>query len=96
MAGPRPDGGYAIVTRDDGHVREYKTATCSHCSKIIIFGAGQDEGGFCMRCMKLICGPCADAGRCVPFEEKLAREEALDIRRRQLSKVLGLDERGSS
>jgi predicted amidophosphoribosyltransferase len=90
MAGPRSDGGILIVTRDDGKVREYKTATCKHCQSIIVFGAQQDEGGFCRSCMSLVCGRCADDGRCVTFEEKIRREETAFARRQALSRMLGI------
>lgn len=83
-------GGQLVISRDDGQVREYDTATCHHCSTIIIFRPNADIGGFCRQCMKTICGPCADKGSCTPFEEKLAREEEADIRRRALSRILGL------
>lgn len=58
-----------------GRVRE--TAGCGHCQRTeIIFEKGQDIGGICFVCWRLICGPCADAGNCVPWEEMLAKQEA--------------------
>lgn len=34
-----------------------------------------DPGGFCRVCMQPVCGPCADLGKCVPFEVKLLKME---------------------
>lgn len=61
----------AIVYLKPGHAREG-------------FGPGDagspstrhDPGGFCRQCMRPTCGPCADAGACTPFEERLKRIEA--------------------
>lgn len=87
----RADGGYLIVTRDDGQVREYKTSTCFHCNSVIIHRPGQvPDGGWCGMCMKAICGPCCDDGRCTPFEEKLAQQEKREAAGRALSAALGL------
>ena len=69
------DYGYLVVTRDDGKVNEYRTATCSHCQHITVIRPGADLGGFCTLCMKNICGPCADLGSCTPFEKKLEQEQ---------------------
>ena len=84
------DGGLLIVTRDDGKVNEYKTFTCFHCSKIIIISPKTDQGGWCGMCMKNICGPCCDDGRCTPFEAKLEAAERKDASRRALSAALGI------
>jgi hypothetical protein len=69
------EGGYLVVTREDGHVREYKTTTCSHCLHITVIRPGEDLGGFCTLCMRNICGPCADLGSCTPFEKKVEQQE---------------------
>ena len=42
-----------------------------------------DPGGFCLRCMKGICGTCADKD-CTPFEEWLEAQEERARFRRQL------------
>lgn len=70
--------GYAIITDPDAPVREFDSVMCCHCQKITLIGPGQkaeDCGGFCRLCMGPTCGPCADAGVCVPFEAKLERAE---------------------
>lgn len=88
--GPRSDGGYLVVTRDDGKVNEYRTATCGHCSYIIIYGrpppANPLPGGWCGMCGKSICDTCCDDGKCTPFEKKLE----LEARSRALAKHLGI------
>lgn len=73
--------GYASLTdRATGNVvAECSTTTCAHCNAITHVKAKQrpeDIGGLCKLCMGLVCPKCVDAGPCVPFEERLAREEA--------------------
>jgi len=53
--------------------REWDTITCYHCNKIV--RVKKDPGGFCRICMKALCGPCADLGKCTPFEAKLEAYE---------------------
>lgn len=58
--------------------REHDTFTCRHCNAAVIVNAGEkaaDLGGFCRRCMSLICGPCVDADHCRPIEEWLQQQE---------------------
>jgi hypothetical protein len=76
------------------HVQEMDTFTCAHCQKVVFLheqdgSRKADQGGFCMPCMKAVCGPCADAGRCTPFEKKLEAYEAADAARRRLLHELG-------
>jgi hypothetical protein len=40
--------------------------------------------GGCRMCMGMLCGPCADAGTCTPFEKKL---EAIEARARLLQQI---------
>ena len=75
----RNPGGYAIWASPDADIAvvEKDTFTCVHCNTVVAvlpMGKG-DQGGFCMRCMKNICGPCADLGRCQPFEKWLEAVE---------------------
>lgn len=70
--------GSAIIVDPDAPTVELHTLTCCHCSTVVHFKAGQSEtdiGGFCRLCMRATCGPCSDAGTCVPFEAKLEKME---------------------
>lgn len=62
---------------------EAATVFCCHCQAIVflhnLVTGKKDEtdiGGFCFKCMKPTCGPCADGGVCVPFERKIEQAEA--------------------
>ena len=68
----RNPGGYAIWTSPTSTV-ERDTFTCVHCNGVVFVkpGPGSDPGGFCMKCFANICGPCADLGKCTPFEKRL-------------------------
>ena len=85
------DGGYLIVERDDGKINEFKTATCGHCSKVIIFRPTlPPPGGWCGMCSKSICDACCDDGRCTPFEARLEAEERQAAQARAFYRSLGL------
>lgn len=47
----------------------------AHLGDAALLARKHDEalGGFCMSCMKFVCGECADAGGCTPFEKRLER-----------------------
>jgi len=34
-----------------------------------------DCGGFCLKCMNHLCGPCADKDACTPWEKELEKRE---------------------
>ena len=79
--------GYAIIMDPDAPARECDTITCSHCQRIVFVGPKQDPsdlGGFCRLCFRHVCGPCADAMVCVPFERQLEIAERRDETRRSL------------
>ena len=81
--------GYATIVDPEKPIQECDTITCTHCSAIVFIKPKEDAsdiGGFCLRCMKHICGPCADLGRCTPFEKKIEQIEAKD---RMLRSILG-------
>lgn len=76
----RRPGGYAVWTEPSRTV-ERDTFTCVHCNTVVFVKPKQDPsemGGFCRQCMSHICGPCADLGKCTPFEKKLEEMEARD------------------
>ena len=62
----------------EGKIVEGETLACGHCSsmKYIKQPEERDLGGYCMVCNRLICGPCADKGKCESWEEMLAKKEA--------------------
>lgn len=75
----RKPGGYAIWTNPESPTVERDTFTCCHCGCVVFVkprAAPAECGGFCRLCMKPICGPCTDLGKCDPFENKLERAEA--------------------
>jgi len=93
----RRQGGEATWTRDDGRVVERATFTCRHCQRLVFVPPKADPaslGGFCGLCQSLICGPCADAGSCTPFEERLEQQERQQERDRMYRQVLGLNDFG--
>ncbi len=74
----RKPQGYAVIS-DPNAVKECDTFTCCHCNGIVFVKARCDPseaGGFCRLCYKHTCPKCADAGRCDPFEKRLAQYEA--------------------
>lgn len=81
----RNPGGYAVTFEPDRPPVERDTITCCHCNSIVFVEPGKsasDAGGFCGLCKQPTCGPCADLGKCVPFEKKLEAIEARDRLRR--------------
>ena len=77
MRSLRSPNGLGFEFGPDGN-KEYLTIGCGHCaySKLFTKQEGADLGGYCMVCNRLICGPCADKGKCEPWEEYLAKKEA--------------------
>jgi hypothetical protein len=86
----RRPGGCLIITdpdppRGQAQVREIDTVTCAHCQFIIQVPPGvspADLGGWCFRCAAPVCGPCAEAGGCRPWEAQMERIEARERLRR--------------
>lgn len=81
-------GGYAIVTDPSAPDQEFDTITCAHDQRVVFLK--RDPGGWCLKCMKAICGPCADRGVCTPFEKALEAFEKRDMRKRHLFAAAGL------
>jgi hypothetical protein len=67
---------------------ESSTATCSHCNRVVHmhdFKTGKALSGVlvhCHQCDAVTCVPCAETGKCTPFEKKL---EAIEARGRLLA-----------
>ena len=76
----RKPGGTGMWTDlESDRVVEVDTFSCAHCNKVVFVPPKADPslvGGFCMMCMKHICGPCTDDGRCIPLERRLEQNEA--------------------
>ena len=73
--------GYAVIADPDARRVEMDTVTCGHCQRIVPLHdrAGKRRAGVlvhCYQCDTHTCVPCAEAGRCLPFERKLERLEA--------------------
>lgn len=75
-------GGYMVITDPEAPTKEFDTITCCHCNRVVRVKA--DPGGWCMQCMKGLCGPCADKRSCAPFEKKLEAYEKRERFRRSL------------
>ncbi len=81
-------------TPSGGTKSEADIQTCTHCQKVIKLQDWKDDGGFCGRCMKPICGPCADrmlTYGCEPFIKQIESALESEYRRKQFRKVAGLD-----
>lgn len=80
-------------TASGGRKTEADIQTCSHCQAIIKMQDWKEDGGWCGRCMKPICGPCADrmlTRGCEPFTKQIEEAMNRDYHRRQFRKFAGL------
>lgn len=73
-----------IVDPELPRALESDTITCSHCQRVVALHErdGRRKDGVtvhCHCCNCLTCVPCAETGRCEPFERKL---EVLEARAR--------------
>ena len=84
----RPNG-LTFEFHPGGEIIEGETLACGHCGrmKVVFKQAEKDLGGYCMICNRLICGPCADLGKCEPLEEYLAKKEAEFRSRRSMGLI---------
>ena len=90
----RATGVGIIVDPSAPRAQEMDTFTCAHCQKIVFLhnqdgSRKADQGGFCIPCMKGVCGPCSDLGRCTPFEKKMEAMEKSDLQLRRLLGAMG-------
>lgn len=73
--------GYARIVSDGKVIAEAATVTCAHCQRIVHMHdrAGRARQGVlvhCYQCDADTCVPCAETGRCTPFEKRLEQIEA--------------------
>jgi hypothetical protein len=73
---------------------EADMVTCAHCQKLMTLGQLRDDGGWCRREMKPLCGKCADRALifgCEPFLKTLERFTGEQLKLQQFRRVAGLD-----
>lgn len=81
---PRPDGYLVEALTATGRVqREADTVACCHCGRHVVV---QGALGWCGRCGRPTCAPCAAAGRCTPLEARLTQQ----LTRARLHRDLGV------
>ena len=73
---PQPHGLIRILDPELPHALESDTITCSHCQRVVALHErdGRRKSGVavhCHGCDRLVCVPCAETGRCEPFERQL-------------------------
>jgi hypothetical protein len=55
-------GGYSLLIDPETGTIEQDTFTCAHCQKVTFLKAlvrPDEQGGFCRKCMALVCAHCA-------------------------------------
>ena len=53
---------------------EADTFKCGHCQRQMILPPRKLPEFMCRQCMRPVCGPCAQARRCTPFEAAIERQ----------------------
>jgi hypothetical protein len=72
--------GFIVESGPLGSV-EYESFTCFHCQAIVKVphrAKGEDIGGLCKVCMRLICRECVGVGSCTPWQKQMEQSEARD------------------
>jgi len=80
-------------TASGGRKSEADVQSCSHCQRVILMQQWKEDGGWCGRCMKPICGPCADRMQtrgCEPFIKQIEQALEANYRVQHLRKLAGL------
>lgn len=78
-----------LRTRQEDHVQQ-----CAHCEKVLLMTQWKEDGGWCGREMKPICGLCADRALtfgCEPFLKKLETYATKQMQFVRFAKFAGLD-----
>lgn len=89
--------GTGYVMNDDrcagGQKTEAEIISCWHCQKILKLQDWKQDGGWCGKCNKHLCGPCSDkmlTKGCEPFMQRLETMLENNYRSRQLARMLGI------
>lgn len=86
--------GYLINGVNSTRPFEADILTCAHCQAVLYLRLWREDGGFCRREMKPLCGPCADRALqfgCEPFLKKLEAFTREQVNRAQFKKLAGLE-----
>lgn len=87
-------GYYKNDDRASGGLKtEADIQSCVHCQAVILMQKWKEDGGWCGRCSKPICGPCADrmlTKGCEPFIQKIEQALESNFRRQQFRKIAGI------
>jgi hypothetical protein len=75
-------GGYSILIDPETGTVENDTFTCAHGQKVTFlkpFVRADEQGGFCRKCMSLVCKDCAGKG-CNPIMKQVEEWEKIGNR----------------
>jgi len=70
----RRENGVFIFQTEHGEV-QYKSLQCAHCGVHWQVESRQDEGGWCLKCMKPLCSKEECYSDCVPYEAQIEIQE---------------------
>ncbi len=86
--------GYLLNDKNLRSRQEADIQTCSHCQAVLKMQEWKDEGAWCGKCMKPICGPCGTRALifgCEPFIKKIEEYAEKQMRFARFLKDAGLD-----
>lgn len=86
--------GYFINDKNLRSRQEADVQTCPHCQAVILMQQWKDDGAWCGKCMKPICGPCGTRALtfgCEPFMKKIEQYAEAQMRFERFSKDAGLE-----
>ena len=95
----RRPAGYAVIVDPAQSMWERDSISCGHCQRVVFVKPGsastvylvqqtvsawtEEPGAFCRVCMRPICLPCHEVGRCRPWELMIEASEDRGRFRRQ-------------
>ena len=86
--------GYLVNGVNSTRPYEADMLSCAHCQGLLELVKWREDGVFCRREMKPLCGPCADRALqfgCEPFLKKLEQFTHEQYAHSQFAKIAGLD-----